>query len=78
MNNEEYIAILMRKKSITNGVGIYFPDHIMEGTIENDEYDFFVDDYGNEHLLMTDGSTAFSDEDVVGFPILQKDLLRKY
>lgn len=78
MNNEEYIAILMRKKSITNGVGIYFPDHIIEGTIENDEYDFFVDDYGNEHLLMTDGSTAFSDEDVVGFPILQKDLLRKY
>lgn len=78
MNNEEYIAILMKKKSITNGVGIYFPDHIVEGTIENDEYDFFVDDYGNEHLLMTDGSTAFSDEDVVGFPILQKDLLRKY
>lgn len=78
MNNEEYIAILMKKKSITNGVGIYFPDHIVEGTIENGEYAFFVDNYGREYLLMTDGSTAFSDEDVVGFPILQKDLLRKY
>lgn len=78
MNGEEYIAVLMRKKSITNGVGIYFPDHIIEGTIEKDEYDFFVDNYGNEHLLMTDGTTAFSDEDVVGFLILQKDLLKKY
>ena len=46
--NNKYIAILMKKKNIEEGISIFFPDHIIAGTIEMDDEDnieYFIDNF---------------------------------
>lgn len=81
MDENKYIGILMNKKEVTEGVHIYFPDHIIEGHLIEDEIDgigLFEELYNLKNfLLMNDVNGAFSDEDVVGFIIKEKDLLEQ-
>lgn len=81
MDEEKYIGILMKKKEVTEGVHIYFPDHIIEGHLIEDTMDdpgLFEELYNLKNfLLMNDVNSAFSDEDVVGFIIKEKDLLEQ-
>lgn len=79
--NNKYIAILMKKKNIEEGISIFFPDHIIAGTIEMDDEDnieYFIDNFGNEYTFMNDVSSSFSNEDVVGYCISESELLKKY
>lgn len=81
MDEERYIGIVMTKKEVTVGVQIYFPDHITDGYLVGDEDEtdkLFEDMYSGTHYLQyNDPNGAFSVEDVVGFIIKEKDLLKQ-
>lgn len=79
--NNKYISILMKKKNIEEGISIFFPDHIISGTVEVDDEDnitYFIDNFGNEYTFMNDGFSAFSNDDVVGYCIAESELLKEY
>ena len=79
--NNKYISILMKKKNIEEGISIFFPDHIISGTVEVDDEDnitYFIDNFGNEYTFMNDVFSAFSNDDVVGYCIAESELLKEY
>lgn len=76
--NNRYVSVLMKKKNIGEGISLFLPDHIITGTIDEDATEYFIDSFGNEYLFMNDVYGAFSNEDVVGYCILESELLKKY
>lgn len=81
MNNEKYIGIIMNKKEVTEGVYIYFPDHITDGYLVNEDEDsisLFEDTYsGIDYLQYNDPNGAFSSENVVAYLIKESVLLEQ-
>ena len=82
-DNEKYIGIIMKKEQVTEGVHIYFPYHITDGYLIGDDEDdterLFEDMYsGEQYLQYNDVNGSFSNENVIGYLIKEKDLLKEY
>lgn len=82
-DNEKYIGIIMKKEQVTGGVHIYFPYHITDGYLIGDDEDdterLFEDMYsGEQYLQYNDVNGSFSNENVIGYLIKEKDLLKEY
>ena len=80
-----YYAILMDKKVISENVVVYFPERVISGILEKqsnenqETYDIFIENgYEKEYILMTNLENFYStDCKVVGYPILERDLLKQ-
>lgn len=77
---DTYFAVLMLKKKLEEGIFYFYPQSMIEGTIngEDDEI-YFQDTIGNEYLIINNSGLAFSNLEIgVGFLISENDLLNKY
>ena len=81
MDEERYIGIIMTKKEVTEGVHIYFPDHITDGYLIGEEGEkevLFEDMYSwEQYYLFNNPNSAFDTENVAGFVIKEKDLIEQ-
>jgi SpoVK/Ycf46/Vps4 family AAA+-type ATPase len=81
-NNNEltYFGVLMNRRLIDNGIYLFKPEYLIEGTIEEEDKEvYFTDTMANEYLTIHDTETLSSDEETaVGYIISDEQLLKKY
>lgn len=78
--DEKYYGVLMHRVALDEGLYVFKPKAPIEGTLINEEdYVSFYDNNDCEYLLATDADSLNCDEDmVVGYPISESELKKKY
>lgn len=81
---EKYYGVLMQKIQIFENAVIYIPERVISGLISEafgEDYNskvFIEEGYGKEYLLMDDIQSILPPNDeVIGFPITEKELLNQ-
>ncbi len=79
-NEETYFGVLMNRRLIDNGIYLFKPEYLIEGTIEQEDKEvYFTDTMANEYLMIHDTETLTSDEETaVGYIISDEELTKKY
>ena len=78
---EKYYGVLMHRVVLDDGLYVFKPKTLIEGTLveEEDDMECFVDNQECEYNLATDPYGLDFDEDmVVGYPITESELLKLY
>ena len=76
MKKDVYYGIVMKQIQINPDIYFYFPDHFVEGTIEEGEcWKVFIDIYGQEYFLAED-VISDNENNVVSYLIKRKDLIK--
>lgn len=79
-NELTYFGVLMNRRLIDNGIYLFKPEYLIEGTIEEEEKEvYFTDTMANEYLTIHDTETLSTDEETaIGYIISDEELLKKY